>query len=483
MLIAGRPNKPTGIFYDSLRLAPNRNLHLILDYALVKILIFLISLCSLSVHAQNAYHADKFNYGSTNIANSALYPYALDKSTAVGETYAIDVWWYDDGGSAFDTAMTNASALAQSIDGVTANNLDLSIAYTTDASGIQSSGPTDRNVEVCGSLDGCYFGGDPFAQNVDTLYYATSYCPIQYLGWNWVEFDDYPQFCVPDVDGDDGANEGSLRCPAGYSFGESPFYQCYPDMSLSECETFSNSQGWNGFVLSSVGSNGAVVCLDDGSEPDTGGGDFDDSGIIAAIEDQRDQQLAAIQAADTNNTDALTVNTDAITAADLNNTNSLASILAELEANTAAIENLDLSADEITNLSNVCSSPFTCTGDAFECAALEAEYNSYCVDFDAAAESDLDAGFAGYVNAEDLLADPNYVAEETVDTATLDWTTTGITVSGSCPDIPEMDLGSLGTIQMDNTQICTLMGWVGALVRLSAAISAFWIVFSAVREI
>lgn len=159
-----------------------------------------------------------------------------------------------------------------------------------------------------------------------------------------------------------------------------------------------------------------------------------------------------------------------------------------------------------------CDSPPVCKGDAVQCASLGELHRIRCSnsadslttitdgDIDTSALDNFD--FVGLENdiesgVNSSLADVNskfgvlideYGGESSSLVTDIDLTDYSFVdgvelVSGSCPASFVFDLGAFGEIPFDMSAFCTLLGYIGFLVRLSASLLAVRLTFKTISEL
>lgn len=158
-----------------------------------------------------------------------------------------------------------------------------------------------------------------------------------------------------------------------------------------------------------------------------------------------------------------------------------------------------------------CGNPYVCTGDAIQCASLSELHRIRCssnddieappsvtvddidtsaldgFDFDGL-ESDIESGVnSSLTDIESrfgTLAN-KYGGESSSLVSDIDLTNYSFIndvelVSGSCPESFVFDLGAFGEIPFNMTPFCTLLGYIGFLVRLSASVLAVRLTFNTI---
>lgn len=145
---------------------------------------------------------------------------------------------------------------------------------------------------------------------------------------------------------------------------------------------------------------------------------------------------------------------------------------------------------EQTSTSGDCDSSFTCDGNFFECEVLKRNHEFDCAEMDAEDVESLVEGLAterGLVTTNDLDAAATASGinfDEELDITDMVSPLESVpTSSGTCPGDISIALGSLGTIPVPLSELCTLFTWIGYLVRLSASVVAFRMLFSTIQGV
>jgi hypothetical protein len=141
-----------------------------------------------------------------------------------------------------------------------------------------------------------------------------------------------------------------------------------------------------------------------------------------------------------------------------------------------------------TSTTGDCDAVFTCEGDFFECEVLKRNHELDCAELDSEdLENQIEtlASERGLTTTSDLDAAASEINfDEEVDVTELMAPLESVsTTAGSCPSDISISLGSLGSIDVPLSDLCTLFTWIGYLVRLSAAVVAFRMIFTTLQGV
>jgi len=155
--------------------------------------------------------------------------------------------------------------------------------------------------------------------------------------------------------------------------------------------------------------------------------------------------------------------------------------------------------DDAADFSGLCSSPFQCEGNAFECAREEKAYNLVCPTIQDNPEDALNSAFDGTVVdltakmselgiSGDTVGQMNaqrdadgFELESEID---LEESIQGLddysSVAGECPADISLDLGQFGQLVIPMTEFCGILYFLGILVRISATYAATRMIYLAI---
>lgn len=143
-----------------------------------------------------------------------------------------------------------------------------------------------------------------------------------------------------------------------------------------------------------------------------------------------------------------------------------------------------------TSGSTSCDAAFSCDGDFFECEILRRNHEFDCIETEEEDIKELVEGLAsdeGFTSVDDLDAaatasEINF--DEEIDLAEHVTALESVsTTSGTCMADISLALGPLGTISVPLSELCTLLMWIGYLVRLTAALVAFRMLFTTIQGV
>jgi hypothetical protein len=276
--------------------------------------------------------------------------------------------------------------------------------------------------------------------------------------------------------------------------GESPFfdtsngsYICVPQTVQQAPNNPPNALFIGGTVQGGGGNNGD--------------GDFDDSGIIEALESVDDSVDGVRDAVEDGNglLEEIRDNTAKGTASG-GSTCSAAPVCDGDPIQCAQLNQIwKLRCDDDSaEFSGLCSSPFLCEGNAFECAREQAAYNQVCPTYEDnpddarnnaydTAVVDLAASMGSLGISADNVGDmtaqrtaDGFELESEVDLEELvngldDYTS----AAGECPADISLELGQFGSLVIPISDWCGILYFLGVLVRISATYAATRMIYLA----
>ena len=154
--------------------------------------------------------------------------------------------------------------------------------------------------------------------------------------------------------------------------------------------------------------------------------------------------------------------------------------------------------DDAADFSGLCSSPFQCEGNAFECAREQAAYNQVCPTYEDnpddarnnaydTAVIDLAASMGSLGISADNVGDmtakrtaDGFELESEVDLEELvDGLDDYTAVAGECPADISLELGQFGSLVIPISDWCGILYFLGVLVRISATYAATRMIYLA----